>query len=115
METVLQRLTELDEVYDAIIVGKDGLIVSGMLHNEEEEMMGAMSAAAFGSVASYTTQINSGDARHVMIETQTGMIHMEEAGEFILIVATKGPGNPGRVRLEMKKACQQLAEVVASY
>lgn len=114
METVLQRFTDLDDIYNAIIVGKDGLIVSGILHNEDEEMMGAMSAAAFGSVASYTNQISSGETRHIMVETKTGTIHMEEAGDLILVVATKGPGNPGRIRLEMKKACQQLAELVGT-
>ena len=51
METILQRLTELDEIIDAILVGKDGLIVSGILRNEEEEVIGAMSAAAFGVIA----------------------------------------------------------------
>ena len=49
METILQRLTDLDDVDGAIIVGKDGLIVSGTLHSEDEEVIGAMSAAAFGS------------------------------------------------------------------
>ncbi len=49
METILQRLTELDDVAGAILVGKDGLIVTGTLHSEDEEVIGAMSAAAFGS------------------------------------------------------------------
>ena len=46
METILQRLTDLDEVYDAILVGRDGLIVSGILHSEDEEVIGAMAAYA---------------------------------------------------------------------
>jgi predicted regulator of Ras-like GTPase activity (Roadblock/LC7/MglB family) len=115
VETVLQRLTDLDEIHNAIIVGKDGLLVSGILHSDDEEMIGAMSAAAFGSIASYTDQINKGEARHVIIETSTGTIQMEEAGDVILIVSTKGTGNLGRVRLEMKKACRQLAQLVGSY
>ena len=36
METILQRLTDLDDVSGAILVGKDGLIVTGTLHSEEE-------------------------------------------------------------------------------
>ncbi|HEX4208123.1 MAG TPA: roadblock/LC7 domain-containing protein [Ktedonobacteraceae bacterium] len=115
MDAVLQRLIELDEIQNALIVGKDGLIVSGMLHNEDEEMMGAMSAAAFGSVANYTNQISSGEARHVMVEAKTGTIHMEGAGDLILIVSTRGVNNPGRIRLEMKKACQQLVQLVGNY
>lgn len=115
METILQRLTELNEIINAVLVGKDGLIVAGTLRSEDEEMVGAMSAAAFGSITNFTTQINNGQMRHVIIETKTGTIQMEEAGDLILVVTTKPTGNMGRVRLEMKKACQQLAQLVASY
>lgn len=115
METILQRLTDLDNVSGAILVGKDGLIVSGTLHSEDEEVIGAMSAAAFGSIADYTSQINSSGAHHVLIETQMGTIQLADAGELILVVTTKGSGNIGRIRLEMKKACRQLVQLVASY
>ncbi|GHO67471.1 dynein regulation protein LC7 [Ktedonobacter sp. SOSP1-52] len=114
METILQRLTDLDEVYDAILVGKDGLIVSGILHSEDEEVVGAMSAAAFGSITSFTEQISNGETSHVVIETKKGTIQMEAAGDLILIVTTTGKGNMGRVRLEMKKACVQLNELVTT-
>jgi uncharacterized protein len=40
---------------------------------------------------------------------------MEEAGDLILVVTTQRIGNLGRVRLEMKKACQQVMQLVASY
>lgn len=115
METILQRLTELDEVQNAVLVGKDGLIVAGTMHSEDDEMVGAMSAAAFGSITSYTAKINHGDARHVVIETSKGTIQVEEAGDIILIVTTRSRGNAGRVRLEMKKVCRQVAQMVASY
>lgn len=115
METILQRLTDLDDIYNAILVGKDGLIVSGILHSEDEEMIGALSAAAFGSLTDYTGQINSGDTRHVTIETKSGIIQMEEASDLILVVITRSSANVGRIRLEMKKVCRQLTQLVSSY
>ncbi len=114
MEDILQRFTELDEVRNAVIVGKDGLLVAGILHSDDEEVVGAMSAAAFGSMTSFTAQVNTGDTRHVILETKTGTIQMEEAGDLVLVVITRGTGNLGRVRLEMKKACRQLAQLIAS-
>jgi len=51
----------------------------------------------------------------VIVETKAGTIQMEEAGDLILIVTTQGAGNLGRVRVEMKKACRQLIQLVASY
>ena len=115
METILQRLTELDDVAGAILVGKDGLIVTGTLHSEDEEVIGAMSAAAFGSITNFIAQMNSGNMRHVIIETENGTTQFEEVGDLILVVTTQVPGNLGRVRLEMKKASRQILQLVASY
>jgi uncharacterized protein len=115
VETILQRLTDLDEVIGAVLVGKDGLIVAGALHSDEEEVLGAMSAAVIGSINNYTRQINSGEMRHVIIETQTGMVQLAEVGDLILVVTSRTTGNPGRIRLEMQKTCRQLSQLVASF
>ena len=115
METILQRLTDLDEVIGAVLVGKDGLIVAGTLHSEDEEVLGAMSAAVIGSINNYTTQINSGEMRHVIVETNKGMVQLAEVGDLILVVTTNITGKLGRVRLEMQKTCRQLAQLVASF
>jgi predicted regulator of Ras-like GTPase activity (Roadblock/LC7/MglB family) len=40
---------------------------------------------------------------------------MEDAGDLILIVLTRGIGNLGRIRFEMKKVCRQVTQLVASY
>ena len=115
METILQRLTDLDDVSGAILVGKDGLIVTGTLHSEDEEVIGAMSAAAFGSITSFINQINHGAMHHVIIEMQNGIIQFEEVGDLILVVITRNSNNLGRIRIEMKKACRQIVRMVASY
>jgi uncharacterized protein len=115
VETILQRLTELDEIIGAVVVGKDGLIVAGTLHSEDEEVLAAMSAAVIGSVNNYTTQINSGEMRHAIIETNTGTVQLAEVGDLILVVTTHPTGNLGRVRLEMQKSCQQLMQAIANY
>ncbi|GAC1567418.1 MAG: roadblock/LC7 domain-containing protein [Ktedonobacteraceae bacterium] len=115
METILQRLTDLDEITGALIIGKDGLIVSGELPGDDEDMLGAMSAAVFGSIANYTSQAVHGETQHVIIETHTGAIQFAEVGDLILVITTSTVSNAGRVRLEMRKACKQLAELVAAY
>jgi uncharacterized protein len=118
LDTILQRLTDLDDVSGAILVGKDGLIVTGTLHSEDEEVVGAISAAAFGSITSFIDQINhghNGTMHHVIIETQNGAIQFEEVGDLILVVTTRHGINLGRIRIEMKKACRQIHQFVASY
>jgi predicted regulator of Ras-like GTPase activity (Roadblock/LC7/MglB family) len=115
VETILQRLTDLDDVIGAVLVGKDGLIVAGTLHSDDEEVLGAMSAAVIGSINNYTAQINSGEMRHVIIETKTGMVQLAELGDLILVVTCNVTGNLGRIRLEMQKTCHQLTQLVASF
>ncbi len=115
MDSILQRLAELSEIVSAILIGKDGLIVSGTGQNEEEELLSAISAAAFGSIADFTTQANNSTLCHAIIETENGTIQFAEVGELILVVTTNGTGNMGRVRLEMKKASHQINELVAAY
>jgi uncharacterized protein len=115
VETVLQRLIDLDEITGTLIIGKDGLIVAGALPGDEEDMLSAMTAAVFGSIANYSAQTNQGETRHVIIETESGTIQFAEAGDLILVVTTQGGSNMGRVKIEMKKACHQLAELVTAY
>lgn len=115
MDSILQRLAELNDIANALLIGKDGLIVAGALPSDDEEVLGAMSAAVFGSIASFTTQVNNGSMRHAIIETEKGTIQFAEAGDLILVVTTHGTGNMGRVRTEMKKTCHQLNELVAAY
>jgi predicted regulator of Ras-like GTPase activity (Roadblock/LC7/MglB family) len=52
--------------------------------------------------------------RHVIIETETGTIQLEEAGDLILVVTTNRASNLGRIRLEMKKTCHQLMKLVTA-
>jgi uncharacterized protein len=115
VDTILQRLTDLDEVTGALIIGKDGLIVSGALPGDDEDMLGAMSAAAFGSIANFTMQALHGEAQHAIIETETGTVQFAGVGDLILVITTGPTSNSGRVRLEMKKAAQQLGALVAAY
>jgi uncharacterized protein len=115
MDSILQRLTELDEIVSAILIGKDGLIVAGTLQSDDEEMLGATSAAVFGSMAEFTSRMTGNEMRHAIIETEKGTIQFAEVGDLILVVTTSTIGNLGRVRMEMKKACHQLDKLVATY
>jgi predicted regulator of Ras-like GTPase activity (Roadblock/LC7/MglB family) len=115
MESILQRLAELDEIISALLIGKDGLIVAGALQNDDEEMLSALSATAFSSTAEFAQQITHSAMHYALIETEKGTIQFADVGDLILVVLTNGIGNLGRVRTEMKKTCQLLNELVAAY
>ena len=53
METILQRLMAIDGVTGALLVGKDGLVVASAMDGEDEELLGAMAAAAYDASGRY--------------------------------------------------------------
>ena len=57
METILQRLLAIDGVSGALLTGKDGLVVASTLDGEEEELLGAMAAAAYDAAGRYIEQL----------------------------------------------------------
>jgi predicted regulator of Ras-like GTPase activity (Roadblock/LC7/MglB family) len=116
METILQRLEEIVGVVQALLVGKDGLIVAGTMNgNEDEEVLGAMAAACFSAMTHYSQEIGTGQMRQAIIQAEHGTLHLTEIGDLILVVNTLPQVNLGRVRFEMKLVGQQLAERVGAY
>jgi len=116
METILQRIAEIEGVIQAIIVGKDGLIVAGISEsNEDEEVLGAMAAACFSAITHYSQEIGTGEMRQAMIQSAHGILHLAEIDDLILVVSTIPQVNLGRIRLEMTRAGQRLAERVGAY
>ncbi len=116
METILQRIAEIEGVMKAILVGKDGLIVAGAMDgSDDDEVLAAMAAACFSAITHYSQEIGTGEMRQAIIESAHGTLHLTEIGDLILVVSTQPNVHLGRVRLEMMLAGQHLAERVGAY
>ncbi len=115
METILQRLLAIDGVTGALLTGKDGLVVASTLDGEEEELLGAMAAAAYDAAGRYIEQLGVGDIRHATFETPGGIILVTDGGEMLIIVRCGVQANLGRVRMEVGAASLRLAEQIGSY
>ena len=116
MDYILQRIAEIEGVTRAILVGKDGLIVAGATESsDDEEVLGAMAAACFSAITHYSQEIGSGEMRQAIIESAHGALHLTEVGDLILVVSTQPGVHLGRIRLEMIRAGQHVAERVGSY
>ena len=115
METILQRLLAIDGVTGALLAGKDGLVVASTLEGEEEELLGAMAAAAYDAAGRYIEQLGAGDIRHATFETPGGTIHVSDGGQMLIIVRCAAQANLGRVRMEVGAASLRLAEQIGSY
>jgi uncharacterized protein len=115
LETILQRLLAIDGVTGAVLTGKDGLVVASTLEGEEEELLGAMAAAAYDAAGRYIEQLGGGDIRHATFETPSASILVTDGGEMLIIVRCAVQANLGRVRMEVGAASLRLAEQIGSY
>ncbi len=50
-----------------------------------------------------------------MIQSAHGALHLSEVDDLILVISTTPQVNLGRIRLEMTRASQRLAERVGAY
>lgn len=115
MEAVLQRLLAIDGVTGALLVGKDGLVVASTLDGDDEELLGAMAAAAFDAAGRYIEQVGLGDMRHALFELFGGTVHVSDAGDLLVVVRGTNLSSVGRIRLEVARASVHLSEQVGSY
>lgn len=109
METILQRLLEIEGVTGALCAGKDGLVVASTLAGEDEELLGAMAAACFDSTMRYIDQLGMGSVRYALFETPGGAIQLADAGEVLIVVQCTQRAGLGRIRMELSRAVQRLA------
>lgn len=115
MDTILQRLMEIEGVTGALLVGKDGLVVASTMEGEDEEYLSAMAAACYDAASRYIGQLGLGDVRHAMYETPGAMIQVTDAGDLLLVVRSTYSANVGRIRMECGQASLRLAEQIGTY
>lgn len=115
MDGILQRLMAIESVTGALLVGKDGLVIASTMDGEDEEILGAMAAAAFDATTRYIEQLSMGEMRHAIFETPGGAIQVTDGGELLIVVRSANAANLGRIRMEAGHASRRLAEQVGSY
>lgn len=115
METILQRLMAIDGVTGALLVGKDGLVIASTMEGEDEELLGAMAAAAYDAVGRYIEQLGMGEVRHSLFETPGGTVQVTDGGDLLIVVRANVQASLGRIRMETGQASLSLAEQIGSY
>jgi predicted regulator of Ras-like GTPase activity (Roadblock/LC7/MglB family) len=109
LRKIVEDLIRIDGVIGSLLVGKDGLVVSStLLEDEDAEVLGAMSAAMFGTISKSAERIGVGTLRDTIIEASEGSIQLIEAEDLILVVITEKGVNLGMIRIEMRKAAKRV-------
>ncbi len=111
MARIFDELVKVEGVIGGLLVGKDGLVVSSLMIDEEDaEILGAMAASTFDNVARTAERLGIGRLNDAIVGASEGSLQMREAGELVLVVICQQPYNVGEVRLAMSRAARRAKE-----
>lgn len=110
MKECLEKLNKTSGVIGSLIVGRDGLVIDNVVPaGINADLVGAIVAGVFTSAESSMEELNQGELDMVMVEGSMGKLLLCNSGA-ILVVLLGDDVNLGIVRLDIKKAIQDLKE-----
>ena len=104
-------------IVDVAIVSLEGLpIVSLVLENVEETRFSAMTAAMLSLGERVATELNKGLLKKIFIEGDYGVIVSMQAGDdAVLTVSATTDTKLGLLFLDMKRATEKIARILANH
>ena len=110
---IIDDLVNIDGVLEAMLVGKDGLVVaSSLLDEDDSEVLGAMVAMMYGTISKGAGRIGLGMPGNAIVETATGSIHIVESEDMLLVLITDHQVNQGVLRIAARKAGRRVREAI---
>lgn len=102
------------DIEGSAIVSVDGLSIASALHKEiEEDRVSAMSAAMLSLGERIAGELGRGMLEQVYIRGENGYVILRAVGEeAVLTVLARSTARLGLLLLDMKRAAEDLAEIV---
>ncbi|SCG85980.1 roadblock/LC7 domain-containing protein [Methanobacterium congolense] len=108
---VLKPLMRIRGVKNCVLATMDGMPVGEI--DQEGVIISATSAAVLGAITEMVKNINFGIAEKLIVETDFGKIIIEEIGHnHAIVVLTDDSVNIGLIRLTLKKAAENLRNLI---
>ncbi|MBV9688536.1 MAG: roadblock/LC7 domain-containing protein [Ktedonobacteraceae bacterium] len=115
LKQVLNRFLSISGVRQALIVGRDGLMIEGSSRDGKEdiEAIGAITTTGLGAAEALGQEITRGSVVGVLMEYEHGLVSVDPLGEFALIVTlSDNASNIGRVRHLVKASRNEILEAL---
>ncbi|MDH3944263.1 MAG: roadblock/LC7 domain-containing protein [Anaerolineae bacterium] len=118
-EQIVSRLQNMQaaspDIIASAVVSVDGLIIASALPGDvEEDRVSAMSAAMHSLGERIAIELGRGGLDEVYIRGEQGLVLLTAVGkEAVLTALTREEAKLGLVFLEMRRAAEDLAKVVA--
>jgi uncharacterized protein len=107
MRRVFDELVKTEGVIGGLLVGRDGLVIQTLMIEEEDaEVLGALAANMYDTIAKTTQRLGIGSLSDTIIEAKNGTLLLCSAAEQVVIAICQQPVRLGEVRLALLKAAR---------
>ncbi len=108
---ILDGLLKVEGVTAALVIGRDGFVIeSATTHPIDTDAVGAIAASSLTASESMGEELKLGTLGSILIEYELGPVAVTPAGpDAVLAVVGNQSANLGRVRIEMRKIRQAVA------
>lgn len=111
MRRIFDGLMKTEGVIGGLLVGRDGLVVQSLMVEEEDaEVLGALAANMFDTIARTTQRLGIGPLNDTIVGARDGSLQIRGAGELVLVVICDHHVRLGEVRIEMSRAARMVEE-----
>jgi predicted regulator of Ras-like GTPase activity (Roadblock/LC7/MglB family) len=115
LKQMLNRFIAIPGVRQAILVGRDGLLIEGMTRDGKEDMeaVGAITTTGFGTAEALGQEIARGSVVGLLLEYENCLVSVDPLGDFALLVTlSDNASNIGRVRHLVKASRNEILEAL---
>jgi len=114
IEDALRAFVETSGASGAIVVGRDGLILSqtGEI-GEDREAIGAIASTTLKMPATLAEQLGAGKVVQIAIQLEQGLATVESlSDEYLLVIVAGADANLGLIRYAVKRHKKELADLL---
>lgn len=115
LKQTLSRFLAIPGVRQAIIVGRDGLMIEGMTRDGKEDMeaVGAIMTTGLSTAEALGQEISRGSVVGVIMEYEHGLVSVDPLGDFALMVTLfDSASNLSRVRHLVRTSRNEILEAL---
>ncbi len=115
LKQMLGRFLSIPGVRQAILVGRDGLMIEGMTRDGKEDMeaVGAITTTGLSTAEALGQEIARGSIVGVLMEYEHGLVSVDPLGDFaILVTLSDNASSIGRVRHLVKASRNEILEAL---
>ena len=115
LKQTLSRFLAIPGVRQAILVGRDGLLIEGLTRDGKDDMeaIGAIMSTGLSTADALGQEVARGSVVGVLVEFENGLVSVDPLGDFALVVTlSDNASNIARIRHVVKASRNEILEAL---